>query len=148
MVVCAAMVLAAAGCNKTPDRVVVSGQVLIDGEPLKYGQVRFVPVGGRPSDADLDENGRFTLTSFKPADGAALGVHKIAVFANEQLDGVRTKWHAPKKYSYYQTSELSKEITGPTDDLVIELTWKGDEKGKPFIETERSVKEVSKTAIE
>lgn len=114
---------------------------------MKYGQVRFVPVGSRPSDANLDENGRFTLTSFKPGDGAALGVHKIAVFANEQLDGVRTKWHAPKKYAFYATSGLTQEITGPNDQVVIKLTWKGDDKGKPFIESDKTPQEPSKTAI-
>jgi hypothetical protein len=144
---CASGLAMTAGCEKNPDRVAISGQVLIDGQPLRYGQVRFVPQGGRPSDAELDENGRFTLTSFKPGDGAALGVHRIAVFANEQLDGTRTKWHAPKKYSYYESSGLTREITGPADDVLIELTWKGDEHGKPFIETGWGPKEASKTAI-
>ena len=127
-----------AGCNRNHERVAVSGQVLIDGEPLKYGQVVFVPKGSRPSTADLDENGRFTLTSFDPNDGAALGVHRIAVFANEQLDATRTKWHAPRKYSFYNSSGLRQEITGPTDSLVINLTWKGDENGKPFVEISAS----------
>ena len=145
---CASGLAAIVGCEKNPDRVAIAGQVLIDGQPLRYGQIRFVPKGGRPSDAELDENGRFTLTSFKPGDGAALGVHRIAVFANEQLDDTRTKWHAPKKYSYYDTSGLTQEITGPTEDIVIKLTWEGDEKGKPFIETDKGPKESSKTAIQ
>jgi len=134
-----------AGCNRNPERVAVSGQVLIDGEPLRYGQVVFVPKGSRPSTADLDENGRFTLTSFDPNDGAALGVHRIAVFANEQLDQTRTKWHAPRKYSFYNSSGLTQEITGPTDSLVINLTWEGDEQGKPYIEVSFGPLEASKT---
>jgi hypothetical protein len=133
-----------AGCSRNSQRVSVSGQVLIDGEPLRYGQVVFVPKGTRPSTADLDENGRFTLTSFDPNDGAALGVHQIAVFANEQLDQTRTKWHAPQKYSFYKTSGLTQEITGPTDSLVIELTWKGDEQGKPHIEVSAAPLEAAK----
>jgi len=134
-----------AGCNRNPERVAVSGQVLIDGEPLKYGQVVFVPKGGRPSTADLDENGRFMLTSFDPKDGAALGVHQIAVYANEQLDQTRTKWHAPRRYSFYSSSGLTQEITGPTDSLVIELTWIGDKQGKPFVEVSAAPLEPSKT---
>ncbi len=144
-----ALVLTAiAGCDKTPQRVAVSGQVLIDGQPLKYGVVRFVPKGGRPSDADLDENGRFTLTSFKPGDGAAMGVHQIAIFANEQLnDAGDMKWYAPKRYRNYTSSGLTQEITGPTDTVVINLTWKGDEHGKPFVEKSNAPVEPSKTAI-
>ena len=134
-----------AGCNSNPKRVAVSGQVLIDGEPLKYGQVVFVPKGSRPSTADMDENGRFTLTSFDPNDGAAPGVHQIAVYANEQLDQTRTKWHAPRKYSFYNSSGLTQEITGPTDSLVIELTWKGDKQGKPFVEVSSDALGASKS---
>jgi hypothetical protein len=136
-----------AGCNKNPARITTSGQVLIDGEPLRYGQVLFVPKGGRPSDADLDENGRFTLSSFDTNDGAALGTHQVAVFANEQLDATRTKWHAPRRYSYYQSSGLTEEITGPRDDIVINLTWKGDPKGKPYIDVDTAPLEPSKTGI-
>jgi hypothetical protein len=138
---------AVAGCNKNPNRVAVSGQVLIDGQPLEYGQVMFVPKGGRPSTADLDKNGRFTLTSFDPNDGAALGVHQIAVYANEQLDQTRTKWHAPKKYSSYSSSGLTQEITGPTDSIVINLTWKGEKQDKPYIEVSASSPHSSKTGL-
>jgi hypothetical protein len=132
------------GCNRNPMRVAVSGQVLIDGEPLKYGQVVFVPKRGRPSTADLDETGHFSLTSFNPNDGAAQGVHQIAVFGNEQLDESRTKWHAPRKYSFYDSSGLTQEINGPTDSLVINLTWKGDKQGKPYIEVSTSAPDSSK----
>jgi hypothetical protein len=142
---CLAFAAIASGCNQKPERVSVSGQVLIDGEPLRYGQVMFVPKGGRPSTADLDENGRFTLSSFDANDGAALGVHRVAVFGNEQLDQTRTKWHAPRKYSSYNNSGLTQEITGPTDSLVINLTWEGDEQGKPYIEVTFGPLEASKT---
>ena len=120
------------GCgSKTPERVKVSGQVLIDGKPLSYGYVFFVPTGGRPSRAPLDSEGRFTLSSFGDKDGAAIGTHRIAVLGREEIDGGRIKWHAPKKYGEYTTSGLEKEITGSTDNLVIELTWAG---GAPFTE--------------
>ena len=37
------------------------------------------------------------------------------------------------------------EITGPTDSLVINLTWKGGEQGKPYIEVSFGPLEASKT---
>lgn len=131
----------AAGCGGNPDRVAVSGQVLIDGEPLRYGQIVFIPPQGRPSRADIDAEGRFALSSFDPRDGAALGVHQIAVFANEQLNQQDTRWHAPKKYSNHRTSGLTQEISGPTDSVVVNLSWEG---GKPFVETDKYVEEINK----
>jgi hypothetical protein len=41
------------------------------------------------------------------------------------------RWEAPKKYQDQTTSELTEEITGPTDKVIIELKWDG---GKPFDE--------------
>jgi hypothetical protein len=123
------------GCGPgKPERVQVSGQVLIDGKPLPCGQIFFVPSGSRPSRAPIDSEGRFVLSSFSDKDGAAIGTHRIGVYGNEQLDGNKTKWHAPKKYCDYNTSGLQKEITGSTDNLVIELTWAG---GAPFVEGDR-----------
>jgi hypothetical protein len=123
------------GCGPgTPKRVQVSGQVLIDGKPLPSGQIFFVPSGSRPSRAPIDSEGRFVLSSFGDKDGAAIGTHQIGVFGNEQLSGNKTKWHAPKKYCDYNTSGLQKEITGSTDNLVIELTWAG---GAPFVEADK-----------
>jgi hypothetical protein len=126
----------AAGCGDgRPVRVPVAGQVLIDGQPLKYGFVRFLPENSRSSGGELDANGHFTLTCFEPNDGATLGMHRIEVSACEGLSATKFKWHAPKKYAAYSTSGLQQEIKGPADDLVINLTWDG---GKPFVETEEA----------
>ena len=57
--------------------------------------------------------------------------HRVEVDGSESLSATQLKWHAPKKYFRYRTSELTQEITGPTDSLVINLTWDG---GKPFVE--------------
>ena len=58
--------LVAVGCSDgRPERFLVSGQVLIDGAPLTYGYIRFVPKDARPSGANLDEGGRFTLSCYE-----------------------------------------------------------------------------------
>lgn len=120
------------GCSDgRPERLEVSGQVLIDGEPLTYGTIRFVPKGARPSNGKLDANGRFTLTCYGDADGVVPGTHQVQVNAAESISGTKNFWHAPKKYARYRTSPLTQEITESTDSLVIELTWDG---GKPFME--------------
>lgn len=126
---------AMAGCGDgRPKRLRVSGQVLIDGKPLTYGTVRFVPKGARASSGTLDKNGRFTLTCYGNEDGVVPGLHQVEVNAAESLSGSKNLWHAPKKYARFRTSPLQKEITESTDSLVINLTWDG---GKPFTEKVR-----------
>jgi hypothetical protein len=132
----AGLLVVLAGCgDKRPTRVPVSGQVLIDGEPLKFGVIRFIPDDGRPSSGNLDASGRFTLRCFEDDDGAVLGHHKVAIFANEALDERRTRWHAPPKYASLTNSGLEQTITAANPSLTIKLTWNG---GKPFTDVDRS----------
>lgn len=116
------------GCGDgLPKRVPVSGTVLVDGEPLVYGRVMFVPEGMRPSAAEVDQEGRFTLRCFDGEDGAVLGMHRVQVSASD-LRGPRPIWHAPRKYADFRTSGLTQEITEAADDVVIELTWEGEKR--------------------
>ena len=129
------LVASVSGCSDgRPPRVTVSGQVLIDGEPLTIGSVRFIPSGARPAGGNLDENGRFTLSCYGDEDGVVLGTHKVSVNSAEYLTSTTKKWHAPKKYANFRTTPLEEEITGSTDSLVINLSWDG---GKPFVEKVR-----------
>lgn len=122
----------ALGCGDgRPARVTVSGQVLIDGKPLTVGNVKFVPEGSRPSSGAIDSTGRFTLTCYDGADGVVPGTHRVQVSSMEVLSASKVRWLAPPKYADYRTSELSYEITEPTEDLKVELTWDG---GKPFVQ--------------
>lgn len=120
-----------AGCGDGgPKLYPVSGRVTIDGEPLTYGYIRFVPTEGRPSDAQLASDGTFTLRYQGGREGALAGSHRVEVAANEVLGPSRIKWHAPKHYASIGTSQLSQEVARPTEDLTIDLTW-GSQKG-PF----------------
>jgi hypothetical protein len=131
----AAAVLPCLGCSDgRAERVPVSGQVLIDGKPLTFGYVRFVPIGSRPSGGYLDEQGRFTLGCFDKDDGAIPGDHQVEINAGESISSTERFWHAPKKYRSYRTSGLTRTITEPTDSVVVNLTWDG---GKPFTERTR-----------
>jgi hypothetical protein len=131
-----ASLLAVAGCGDgRPKRVPVSGQVLIDGQPLSFGYIGFVPEHDRPSVAKLDKHGRFTMACFDVDDGVVVGKHAVEVIAREPLGEDRLRWHAPKKYASSETSGLVEEITEPTDSLTINLTWDG-QRG-PFVEVLR-----------
>lgn len=115
------------GCSYSGfERVPVAGKVMIDNEPLKTGYIRFIPAeGGRPSTAEIGGDGAFDFGD----EGVVVGKHRIEVIASEQVGESGYRWHAPEKYASYSTSELVREISEPTRDLVLSLTWDG---GKPF----------------
>ena len=131
MAFCASAALAGCGDGR-PTRVPVSGHVLIDGKPLTYGYVEFAPANSRASTGGLDQDGKFVLTCFEPGDGVVPGKQRIAVRAQEPIGAENMKWHAPKKYADMDSSGLTQDITGPTDSVVINLTWDGAP--GPFVE--------------
>ena len=131
-IACSLLVAAGCGDGRMP-RVPVSGQVLIDGKPLAHGQILFVPPEGRASQGRLDAEGRFKLTCFDDGDGAVVGSHKLAITAAEPISAFKTRWYAPKKLADHRTSGLTQEISGPTDNLIINVSWEG---GHEFVEIE------------
>jgi hypothetical protein len=129
-----ACLLASSGCSDgRPEIVPVSGQVLLDGQPLTHGFVRFAPTGTRASTGKLDGEGRFVLSCMDDGDGAIIGEHKVEVIASEVLTSTTMKWHAPKKYADGGSSGLSFEVPSDgTDSATFNLSWDG---GKPYVET-------------
>ena len=106
--------------------------MLIDGKPLTVGTIRVVPQNDRPAFGRIGPDGRFTLKTFEDGDGAVRGTHPVMVLAIEPISSTRQRWHAPKKYANPKSSGLTATIDGPTDSLLVELSWEG---GKPFVET-------------
>lgn len=119
------------GCDSGPKVVPVSGVVRIDGQPLPAGFVQVAPTNHRAATGKIDADGRFTLTTTIPNDGCAVGTHAVAVIGTESMGPSRQKWHAPMKYTSADTSGLTITIDGPTENLVIDLTWDG---GKSFVQ--------------
>jgi hypothetical protein len=127
------VLVALTGCGDgRPDRVPVSGIVLIDGQPLTRGYVKFVPANGRPSVGTIDKAGKFTLTCFDGGDGAIPGKHRVQVAANRIISDNKIEWYAPPKYADFRTSEIEVEVIKPVDNLTIEL--KSDGRKLPYIE--------------
>jgi hypothetical protein len=112
--------------------VPVSGVVLIDGQPLTRGHVKFVPSHGRPSVGKIGEDGKFTLTCFDGGDGAIPGTHRVQVAANRIISNNKIEWFAPSKYADFRTSGLEIQVVEPVDNLTIELTSGGQK--LPYIE--------------
>lgn len=126
----ALLAVCATGCGDgRPACVPVSGVVLVDGKPVTDGLIRIRPDAARAAAGKIGPDGRFSLTTFETNDGCVTGTHPVEVFAFQSRNG-GYYWLAPKKYSE-PDSGLSVTISGPTDDLKVELTWDG---GKPYQE--------------
>jgi len=120
------------GCDSRPERVPVAGVVLIDGQPLTSGNIKFVPKNGRPSAGKIDADGHFNLTCYDGNDGALLGTHRVQISSNRIISDSKIEWYAPQNYADFRTSGIEVEVTEPVEDLKIELNW-GDRKG-PYID--------------
>ncbi len=102
----------------------VSGQVLLDGEPLPQATVLFQPTApeGKPGSAVTDDEGRFEVQTFDPGDGLTEGTHRVAIKKIAMVDkagnivaevgepgSVTEKNFVPKQFSDFEKSGL--EIT-------------------------------------
>jgi hypothetical protein len=127
-----AVCVALGGCDRRPERVPVAGVVLIDGEPLKSGNIKFVPQNGRPSAGKIGADGHFNLTCYDGNDGALLGTHRVQVSSNRIISDRKIEWYAPKDYADFRTSGIEINVSEPVENLKIELNW-GGRKG-PYID--------------
>ncbi len=135
--------LAGSGCCGRRELVPVSGTVLFQGKPVNGAQVSLLAPGAPRNAAGMtDGAGRFTLTTFKPGDGALPGEHRVIVSKWETVaatgrspggrrapDGgnmgnyVQPKSLLPARYENPELSELRVTVeSGAPMDLVIELT--------------------------
>lgn len=68
------------GCGPGgPDIASVEGTVTMDGKPLEYATVVFIPTGGRPAGAMTDKEGKYVLNFSAGRKGAIPGPNKIRV---------------------------------------------------------------------
>lgn len=116
----------APGCWRSGPKVVpVSGQVLIDGEPVADASLQFIPAGTRPARGQTDAQGRFTLTTFQEGDGCVPGEHRVVVVAITNPSATEEVLHVPERYMDAESTDFTATIDKATDDLKIELTWGG-----------------------
>jgi hypothetical protein len=128
-----------AGCGDSgPEMAPVSGIVTVDGQPVANAAVMFVPeAGGRPATGLTDAEGKFSLETLKPGDGALVGKHKVTVTGvkttgvqatEDGLSGsvdpgqVREEWFVPQKYSKPDTSGLTQEVTQGMPPVELKLS--------------------------
>jgi hypothetical protein len=78
--VVAALLLALPACGRSKPAVApVSGRITLDGKPVTTGVVIFYPQTGRPATSQIGSDGRYTLGTFTPTDGALPGLHRVVI---------------------------------------------------------------------
>jgi len=135
--------LVTVGCSKDkgdrPKVVPVSGRVLYNGQPLAGAHVTFTnPTAKRSGYAKTDADGKFTLTTFEPGDGAVpgkqqLSVSKVQIISHAEpgvdrtattvkFPGPERRWLIPERYGSVTTSGLTAEVTEDgKNEIVVEL---------------------------
>ncbi len=78
-------------------RYPVSGTVTYHDQPVKHGQIHFLPesVGGR-SATGVIEDGRYSLTTMVPDDGAVPGKYQVTIVSKD-IDFTKVKETIAKK---------------------------------------------------
>ncbi len=76
----ATAIVSTTGCGSgRPSTFTVTGTVTYRGKPLEGARVMFIPKDTRPASGLTDAEGRFTLLSFAPGDGAVVGEHVVCI---------------------------------------------------------------------
>ena len=127
-----AVLVTAVGCGSSESNIGrVEGIVRLDGKPLTTGKIRFLPTAGRGAIAEIQPDGTFTLGTFSKADGALIGMHKVAVIAVESGPGGRPDPGVPRptlrslvpdRYLAVGTSGLTYEVKPGLNRAEFDLT--------------------------
>jgi hypothetical protein len=83
--------MACVGCSQPPDAelVPVSGRVFLGDTPLAFGTVIFQPQAGQAATGKIEPDGRFSLSTNQPDDGALVGRHRVRVMCYSSQDPSR-----------------------------------------------------------
>jgi hypothetical protein len=125
-------VLTLAGCGGAPKMMPVTGKVVYNGQPLRFGSVTFQPPSGQPARGEIQPNGTFKLSTFRPNDGAVVGTHKVRITCYESQNPSTVKSPGeqslgklliPRNYTLFDQSGLTAHVRpNRSEDLVFELT--------------------------
>lgn len=125
------------GCGEKSNRVTVSGNVTLDGEPIEIGTIRFVDKSGLvPSAAGPIENGKYSV-QIEPGE-------KKVMIQGYKVDGYLSMVGpsgekapnlvpiVPDAYNSERASLLTTSITEAVDDLDFECDSKGKKVSAPM----------------
>lgn len=90
--------------------------------------------GGQPSQAEIQPDGTFTLSTYSANDGARIGLNRVAVYCYESQNPSRASTRSageqslgklliPQRYAMFSTSGLTAEVLPDSNEpFVFELT--------------------------
>ncbi len=143
---CGCVLFLAAGCSsgdewtaKRPKVYKAQGTVKLDGKPLDEATVIYHSQAHELSAQGMsDKDGRFTLTTFEPGDGAVEGKHRVVV-VKRTYEKRKTKYDSPEessvalipkdllpsRYSLPNTTTLEAEVSpSGNNDAILEVKSK------------------------
>jgi hypothetical protein len=122
-----ALLLGLPACTGGPRTYPVKGTVRYDGKPVPKGTILFTPVQGGPTaTGQINEDGTYRLTTYKPGDGASLGEYRVVIMAMEPMQGeppTSPPPIIPDKYSSLALSDLKANVQ--EGDNVFDFTLVG-----------------------
>ncbi len=120
------------GCGSGQSVYPVQGQIVYaDGSPamdlngytVTFESVEHMATAERTGIGgwgNVEADGSFTIGTYKPADGAVLGKHRVAISPEPQLsDGPATKLPIALKYATVDTSGIEVEVTRGTNTIAL-----------------------------
>lgn len=122
------------GGGNGPVTVPAKGVVTYKGKPVPKLSVAFLPDKGMVAEGTTDANGRFTLTTKKPGDGAMVGSYKVGIsFVPDKVPDMpgfpgtekgEAESPIPKKYADANTSGLTSVVdkNASKNDFKFDLT--------------------------
>jgi hypothetical protein len=130
----------ATGCgSKYPETAPVRGKITAGGAPVTSGRINFYPTSGaRLSSGEIQPDGSYTLTTFKPSDGALLGTHRVTITSTKVIGPEAAKsiqeeskipvsnlgrvvWLVDQKYSQQSTTDLQGEVKTGSNTIDFNL---------------------------
>ena len=120
------------GCSRgdRPPTVSVGGKVTYQGKPVGQGTISFQPsdnrtgASNRPAGGDLQADGSYELSSFRPGDGAVPGEYDVVItsyLSGPTLDEPNKPvvWAIPQRYANARTSGLKAVVPAEHDGLLM-----------------------------
>lgn len=120
------------GCGpKFPKTAIVRGKVTYKGKPVPNGTVNFIPGGGtnaKDAQGEIQPDGTYSLTSFRPGDGAIPGNYTVMIIAMQDQANRLPEDRSPLpppivpiKYTSLATSDLKATVEDKENTINFEL---------------------------
>lgn len=125
--------MTSAGCGRSDRELTpLTGKVLYEGEPLRFGSVIFEHEYGQPATAAIQPDGAFVLATRGEAAGTVVGTRRVRVACYEGQDPARRpdpdgggelgRSLIPERFTSFATSGLTVEVRpGANEPVVLNL---------------------------